>query len=164
MSGRFVRAATAADAARIAEIYNQGIADRIATFETEPRRAADIAAWLARGDVVVVAGTAASVMAYAAAFPYRNRPCYDGVREFSVYAAREARGQGFGRDAMRALIEACRAHGWWKLLSRVFPENRTSLAMLAGLGFREVGTYRRHAQLDGHWRDVVIVEKLLDEA
>ena len=40
------RLATSDDAAAIAAIYNEGIADRIATFETEPRTAAQIAAQL----------------------------------------------------------------------------------------------------------------------
>ena len=62
-------------------------------------------------------------IAYAAAFPYRSRPCYDGVREFSVYVAREGRGQGFGKAALGALIDDAKARGWWKLLSRIFPEN-----------------------------------------
>jgi phosphinothricin acetyltransferase len=91
------------------------------------------------------------------------RECYAGVREFSVYVARDARGKGFGRAVLIELIQAARVRGDWKLLSRVFPENQTSLRLLQSLGFRRVGTYVRHAKLDGVWRDVVIVEKLLDD-
>lgn len=162
-SGLRTRSAVPADAARIAEIYNQGIDDRIATFETEHRSAADIATWFAAGTPVMVVVDGARVLGYAAAFGYRPRPCYDGVKEFSVYVAREARGRGVGPLAVRALIEAVRPSGAWKLTSRVFPENRASLAMLAGLGFREVGTYRNHGKLDGEWRDCVIVEYLIED-
>ena len=84
-----------------------------------------------------------------------------GIAEFSVYVAREARGRGAGRVAMNALIDAARAAWLWKLLSRVFVENEASRALLRSVGFREVGIYERHAQLDGVWRDVVIVERLL---
>jgi L-amino acid N-acyltransferase YncA len=98
-------------------------------------------------------------MAYAAAFTYRSRPCYYGVREFSIYVAREGRGKGFGRAALAALVANAKARGWWKLLSRVFPENTASRSLLKSAGFREVGTYEKHAKLDGQWRDVVIVEK-----
>ena len=161
MSDRFTRPGLPADAARIATIYNQGIEDRIATFETVRRGAADIQAWLDSGYPLFVAGSGETVMAYAVAFPYRSRPCYDGVREFSVYVAREARGKGFGREAMEELIAEARGRGWWKLLSRVFPENAGSRRLLTGLGFREVGIYEKHARLDGRWRDVLIVEKLL---
>jgi L-amino acid N-acyltransferase YncA len=73
--------------------------------------------------------------------------------------AREGRGKGFGRAALAALIDDAKARGWWKLLSRVFPENGASRALLKSAGFREVGTYEKHAKLDGEWRDVVIVEK-----
>ena len=92
---------------------------------------------------------------------YRPREAYSGIAEFSVYAARRARGKGAGRAAMLALFDAAREGGFWKLVSRVFVENTASRALLRSVGFREVGTYQRHAQLDGIWRDVVIVEKLL---
>jgi phosphinothricin acetyltransferase len=80
-----------------------------------------------------------------------------------VYVSREMRGRGAGRAAMEAIIDAARAAGFWKLLSRVFVENAASRGLLASLGFREVGVYEKHARLDGRWRDVVIVEKLLPE-
>lgn len=161
MSERFVRPATPADAAAIARIYNEGMEDRVATFETEPRTAEQILLWFEQGYPVKVAGDGEAIRAYAVAFPYRARACYDGVREFSVYVARAGRGHGFGRAALAALIEEARGRGWWKLLSRIFPENAASRRLCAGLGFREVGVYEKHGRLDGAWRDVVIVEKLL---
>jgi L-amino acid N-acyltransferase YncA len=161
MSERFVRAGEPRDAVRIAAIYNQGIEDRVATFETELRSTAQIGLWFSSGYPVFVAGEDEQIMAYAAAFPYRSRPCYEGVREFSIYVAREGRGKGFGRSALTALIDDAVSRGWWKLLSRVFPENMASRALLKSAGFREVGLYEKHAKLDGEWRDVVIVEKFL---
>jgi L-amino acid N-acyltransferase YncA len=161
------RGAQAGDAAAIARIYNQGIADRIATFETDPRTPDEIAALLARRAErwpTVVVERDGDVIAWAGASEYRPRACYAGVAEFSVYVAREHRGAGAGRVAMEALIEKCEARGIWKLVSRVFPENEASRRLLVALGFREVGTYRRHAKLDGVWRDTVIVERLLGEA
>ena len=156
------RPATPADAASIAEIYNQGIADRIATFETEPRTAAQIEEWLTERHLVMVAETGETgVVAFAASFPYSNRPCYRGIGEFSVYVRRNYRGRGAGRAVLAALIEAAAARGMHKLTSRVFPENTVSRALLKGLGFDEIGIHRRHGQLDGHWRDCVIVERLL---
>lgn len=162
-----VRRAGAGDAAEIARIYNEGIADRVATFETTPRSAAQIQDTLRqRGSryPTVVVERDAHVVAWAAASEYRPRDCYAGVAEFSVYVSRDARGSGAGRAAMRALIAECEAAGFHKLVSRVFPENAASRALLASLGFREVGLHRRHAKLDGAWRDVVIVERLIGEA
>ena len=155
------------DAEAIARIYNQGIADRIATFETEPRTAADIRAALAeRGQrfPTVVAERDGQVVAWAAAGQYRSRPCYAGVAEYSVYTAREARGTGAGLAVLQALLQAAEERGLWKLLSRIFPENTPSLGLARKVGFTEVGVYRRHGKLDGAWRDCVIVEKLLGEA
>jgi len=156
------RAATSADAAAIAAIYNEGIADRIATFETEPRSAADIAGWFTGQHLMLVTETGETgVIAFAASFPYSSRPCYSGIGEFSVYVRRNHRGRGAGRAALAALIEAATARGLHKLTSRVFPENTASRALLKGLGFEEIGIHRRHGQLDGLWRDCVIVERLL---
>jgi phosphinothricin acetyltransferase len=62
---------------------------------------------------------------------------------------------------MQALIAAAQARGFWKLVSRVFVENSASRKMLTTIGFREVGIYEAHAQLDGVWRDVVIVEYVI---
>jgi L-amino acid N-acyltransferase YncA len=158
------RFATLSDADAIARIYNQGIEDRVATFETRLRTPDDIRGWFDGVHPVVIVERAEQVIAFAATSTYRPRDCYAGIAEFSVYVAREARGQGAGRLAMQALIEAAEAAGFWKLLSRVFVENDASRALLLGLGFREVGVYEKHAQLDGIWRDVVIVERLLAAA
>jgi L-amino acid N-acyltransferase YncA len=158
------RPAEASDAAAIARIYNEGISDRSATFETDLRDATAIAGWFAAGFPLLVAEDGeAHVVAWASAPPYRARRVYRGVAEFSIYVAREFRGAGYGRATLAALITECRNRGYWKLLSRIFPENIASRRLCAALGFREVGTYRRHAQLDGVWRDVVIVEILLDD-
>ena len=156
-----VRAAEAADTPAIARIYNEGIEDRLATFETEPRTAEDIASWLEEALPLVVVESDGVVAAWAVAHRYRDRAAYAGVGEFSVYVARDERGQGHGRAAVQGLIDECERRGLWKLVSRIFPENEASLALCRSLGFREVGVYRRHAKLDGEWRDVVIVERLL---
>lgn len=158
------RPARPADAEAIAAIYNEGIEDRLATFETRPRSAADVVRWLEDGFPLVVVEDDGGVIAWASAPPYRpGREAYAGVAEFSVYAARSARGRGAGRAAMEALVAEARARGFWKLVSRIFPENQASLALCRALGFREVGVYRRHGKLDGEWRDVVVVELLLHD-
>jgi L-amino acid N-acyltransferase YncA len=110
--------------------------------------------------VVVVAETGETgPVAFAASFPYSSRPCYRGIGEFSVYVRRDYRGRGAGRAALAALIEAAEAAGLHKLTSRVFAENTASRALLKGLGFEEIGIHRRHGQLDGLWRDCVIIER-----
>jgi phosphinothricin acetyltransferase len=162
-----VRPAEQRDAAAIARIYNQGIEDRVATFETEPRTPVQIEAQLhERGEryPTVVVERDDQVIAWASVSSYRSRPCYAGVGEFSVYVERAARGTGAGRAALQGLIEECERRGFWKLLSRVFPENAASRALCRRLGFREVGVYARHGKLDGVWRDCVIVERLIGEA
>ena len=158
------RVATGADAAAIAVIYNDGIADRIATFETRPRTTDEVRAWLDGRHPVVVVEEDGRVVAFASTGTYRPRDCYSGIAEFSVYTARDGRRRGYGRAALEALFVEAERAGFWKLVSRVFVENTASRALLAQTGFREVGVYQRHGRLDGRWRDVVIVEKLLGPA
>jgi len=158
------RLATPADAAAIARIYNEGIADRTATFETRRRTPEEIVAWFDGVHPIVVVERDGDVVAFADTASYRPRDCYVGVAEFNVYVARNHRGMGAGREVMEALVGAAAGAGLWKLVSRVFVENTASRELLARVGFREVGVYRRHARLDGVWRDVVIVERLIGEA
>src|SRR5438874_4742836 len=154
------RLATPADAVAIAAIYNEGIEDRVATFETRHRSADDIRTWFGGGHPVVVVENGEEIVAFAGTSTYRSRPCYAGIAEFSVYVARRHRGHGHGRTAMEALCAEAERAGFWKIVSRVFVENTSSRRLLKKLGFREVGVYRRHGKLDGVWRDAVIVEKL----
>jgi phosphinothricin acetyltransferase len=160
-----IRPASPDDVEAIARIYSQGIRGRQATFETRERTAADVLPWL--GDPrhpVLVAEADGRVLGWVAASTYRPRECYAGIAEFSVYVDESVRGRRVGDRLMDAFLPACEAAGLWKVLSRIFPENAASRALCARHGFREVGTYRRHGKLDGAWRDVVIVERLLGEA
>jgi phosphinothricin acetyltransferase len=157
------RNASPDDADRIAQIYNEGIEDRVGTFETRPRSSADVRAWFDGRHPIVIVERGDEIIAFASTSTYRARECYAGIAEFSVYVARNARGLGAGSVAMRALIDAAAKAGLWKLVSRIFIENTASRKLMTSVGFREVGIYEKHGQLDGRWRDVVIVERLIPE-
>ncbi len=157
-----LRRAEPRDAAAIAAIHNQGIEDRSATFETEPRtpddvrdRIADLSQpfWVAErdGDIVAWAGITRPD-------PREN---VAGVGEYTIYVARQHRGQGSGRPLLEALCDDAAAHGYWKLIGRIFTTNESSLALARRCGFYDVGIHRRHGLLDGEWKDVLVVEKLL---
>lgn len=156
-----VRHAVLDDAAAIALVYNEGIEDRIATFETRPRAPEDIRSWFDGIHPIVVVEENREVIAFASTSLYRPRDCYAGIAECSVYVARRARGRGAGRLALEGLINAAGAAGFWKLVSRIFVENEASRRLVRSAGFREVGIYEKHGQLDGIWHDVVIVERLI---
>ena len=164
LDGVHIRTAIADDAAAIAEIYNQGIEDRVATYETRLRSAGDQQAWLraiAGRYPAVVAQIDGEIIGWAGAGPYRDRECYRGIGEFSMYVRREWRRQGVGDLLLAGLIREAERLGLWKLLSRIFPFNEASRALCRKHGFREVGVYEKHARLDGRWLDVVIVERLI---
>ena len=159
-----IRAALPADASAIAAIYNQGIVERAATFETSLRSAEDMLERInaaARFPILVAVDTDGSVLGWAALSAYRARACYAGVAEFSVYFDSQARGRGGGKRLLNALIETAATLGYWKLLSRAFPFNTASRALCRSCGFREVGIYEKHAKLGDSWLDVVIVERLI---
>lgn len=161
-----VRPALPDDADAIAHIYSLGIAERSATFDTEPRAGADILPKIAdqaRFPQLVAVDPGGTVVGWVGSSAYRARDCYRGIGEFSIYLHPAARGQGVGKLLLQALVEAARAAGFWKLLSRIFTFNHASLAVCRACGFREVGVYEKHGKLEGQWLDVVIVERLIPE-
>ena len=101
--------ATPADAAAIVTIYNEGIAERIATFETRPRTEDDVRAWFDGVHPVVVVEDGGAVVAFASSALYRPRECYAGVAEFAVYVGRMARRRGAGKLALERLMVDARA-------------------------------------------------------
>jgi L-amino acid N-acyltransferase YncA len=156
-----VRSATPNDSAMITYIYNQGIEDRVATFETHIRTAEDVQVWFDDVHPILVVEKDGEIIAFASSSAYSARECYAGIAECSVYVKRDMRGHGAGRIALEALICAAEEAGFWKLVSRVFVENKASRKLIGSLGFREVGIYEKHAKLDGIWHDVIIVERLI---
>jgi L-amino acid N-acyltransferase YncA len=164
VDGNHIRTASVDDAAAIADIYNQGIEDRVATYETRRRSAEDQRTWLqtiADRYPAVVAQVDGEIIGWAGVGPYRDRECYRGVGEFSMYVRRDWRRRGVGDLLLAGLISEAERLGLWKLLSRIFPFNEASRALCRKHGFREVGVYEKHARLDGRWLDVVIVERLI---
>jgi L-amino acid N-acyltransferase YncA len=161
-----IRAACPEDARAIADIYNAGIMEGGATFDTSPQPVEEIERRLTaagRYPMIVAEDNNGAIRGWAGVGPYRTRACYAGIGEFSVYVAPDARGQGIGRRLLDSLADAARECGFWKLVSRVFPFNAASLKACRAAGFREAGRYEKHGFLDGRWQDVVIVERLIPE-
>jgi L-amino acid N-acyltransferase YncA len=152
-----IRRLSSADWPVVARIYAQGLATGSATFETtvpsweewdaahlpEPRLVAEL-------DGVVAGWVAVS--------PVSRRAVYRGVVEHSVYVADEARGRGVGRALLDALVRSARRHGIWTIQTSIFPENEASLALHRAVGFRDVGRRERIGQLQGAWRDTLLLE------
>jgi len=160
-----VRAAREPDAGMIAAIYNDGIAGREATFETEPRDAADFHERIVAGRYpLLVAELDGRLVGWAGLAPCSERAAYAGIAECSIYVASDARGRGVGTELCQRLAREAAGRGLWKLIGKVFPENLACVRMVGRCGFREVGVHRRHGRLDGVWRDVLLVERLLGDA
>jgi L-amino acid N-acyltransferase YncA len=161
-----IRPARLADAEAMARIYNEGVEERQATLEMEPRSASDFAKRIGEAGrwPVIVAEHEGRVVGWAAVGEYNPRECYRGVGEATLYVERDARRRGIGRGLLEELAAAAERAGYWKLIGRLFPENEPSRALLRSCGFSDVGVHRRHGRLDGEWRDVLVVERLLGEA
>jgi L-amino acid N-acyltransferase YncA len=156
-AGAVLRELTEADWPRVAEIWAEGIATGIATFETEPPSWALFDA-SRRAEGRFVAEVGGAVVGWAALSAVSSRPCYAGVVENSVYVASEARGRGIGTALMRSLAGAAATAGIWTIQTSIFPENAASIALHERAGFRIVGRRERIAQLDGVWRDTLFLE------
>lgn len=142
----------------VESIYREGIATGHATFET------DVPAWeewdaAHLRDCRFVARKDGRVIGWAALSPVSGRCVYAGVAEVSVYVAASARGGGVGKALLRALVEGAERQGIWTLQGGIFPENEASIGLHEACGFRVVGRRERLGQLDGLWRDVVLMER-----
>jgi phosphinothricin acetyltransferase len=142
----------------VERIYAEGIATRLATFETAtPSWQEWDAGHLAAPRLVAMLGTA--MAGWAALSPVSRRPVYRGVAEVSVYVADGARRRGIGRALLGALLERSETAGLWTLQATIFAENLSSVRLHEETGFRLVGRRERIAQLDGRWRDTVLYER-----
>ena len=141
-------------------IYAEGIATRNATFETATPTFKEFdASRLAEHRFVAV--DEGRVVGWAALMPVSTRACYRGVAEHSVYVAADARDRGVGRALLERLLESAKEGGIWTIQTSVFPENAATVALHERLGFRVVGRRERIAQLDGAWRDTLLLERRL---
>jgi L-amino acid N-acyltransferase YncA len=157
-----VRSATPADAEPIVRIYGQGISERVATFQTRTPDADEIAAQIAGGALIVVAEAAGRVVGWAGVGPYDDaHDYYAGVGEATLYVEQEARHQGAGGALLGGLADQAARRGYHKLIGKIFTSNEPSIALVKSCGWREVGVHRRHGCLDGEWKDVLVVERLL---
>jgi L-amino acid N-acyltransferase YncA len=149
---------TSAHATEVLAIYQTGIEEGNATFETSaPDWPAFSAARLPAHRYVAI--TCGQVAGWVAASAVSSRCAYAGVVEHSVYVRPEARGRGVGRLLLDTPIASTESAGIWTIQSSIFPENTASLALHQAAGFRVLGTRERIGQHHGHWRDTVLIER-----
>jgi L-amino acid N-acyltransferase YncA/DNA-binding transcriptional ArsR family regulator len=154
------RAMTDDDLSLVRDIYAEGIATRNATFETEvPDLAALATKWLSGHRWVAEVDDATQVVGWTAISPVSERACYAGVGESSVYVTEAARGRGVGKALLWRQVNEADAGGLWTLQTSVFPENRASIALHHSAGYTTLAVRSRIAQLDGVWRDTVLLER-----
>ncbi|HEX8458413.1 MAG TPA: GNAT family N-acetyltransferase [Pyrinomonadaceae bacterium] len=144
---------------QVRAIYLEGIATRVATFETTAPAWEKWDAGHLPNARLVARASDARVLGWAALSPVSNRCVYGGVAEVSVYVGERGRGRGVGRALLAALVEASERNGIWTLQAGVFPENEASLRVHLACGFREVGRRERIGKLDGIWRDTLLLER-----
>jgi L-amino acid N-acyltransferase YncA len=161
-----IRPARPDDAETLAAIYNQGIEDRQATFQTRLHDPGELELKTEqRGGQLIVAERDGAIVGWAGWSGYDDpADYYAGIAECAVYVARKTRGQGVGAELLEGLADEARRFGIHKLVAKVFTSNEPSLALFRGSGFREVGTHLRHGNLEGEWKDVVVLERLLGAA
>jgi phosphinothricin acetyltransferase len=139
-------------------IYIQGIATGNATFAATAPEWQD---WDQTHLLAcrLVAEYESSVIGWAALSPYSRREVYSGVAEVSVYVAESARGRRVGSALLSALVKTSEEEGFWTLQAGIFPENAASIQLHSRCGFRIVGKRERIGQMNGFWRDVVLMER-----
>jgi len=142
----------------VADIYRQGIETGNATFEKE------IPSWEKwnAGHLPacrIVATVDDSVVAWAALSPVSGRCVYAGVAEVSVYVSGKYHGLRIGTLILDRLISESEEKGIWTLQAGIFPENKASIRLHENLGFRIVGVRELIGQMNGVWRNTLLLER-----
>jgi len=153
--------ATITDWPAIARIYREGIRTGNATFQTEDD-VPDGEEWFTDHvtDLIFKAtDQAGEILGWVALSPVSSRAVYAGVAEVSVYVAETAWGRGIGLALMEKICTASEVAGIWTLQAGIFPENMASIELHKRVGFRVVGMRERIGQMNGIWRDVVLMER-----
>ncbi|AYV32018.1 MULTISPECIES: GNAT family N-acetyltransferase [Streptomyces] len=150
---------TGAHADEVLAIYQAGIDEGNATFETTAPTWAEFDAAKLPAHRFAALDTDGEPLGWIAAAKVSDRRAYAGVVEHSVYVHPAARGRGVAGRLLAALIESTEAAGIWMIQSGIFPENAASLAVHARAGFRVIGTRERIGRHHGVWRDVVLLER-----
>jgi L-amino acid N-acyltransferase YncA len=150
---------TAGHAVQVLAIYQAGIDEGDATFETAAPNWADFSASRLPQHRFVALDTNGAVLGWVAVSAVSSRCVYEGVVEHSVYVHPAGRGRGVGRLLLSALIASTEAAGIWTIQSGIFPENAASVALHRAAGFRVVGTRERIGRQYGRWRDVLLIER-----
>lgn len=142
----------------VSEIYLQGIKTHNATFETQ------IPTWdkwdsshIKTCRIIVSIDN--EIAGWAALVPVSARKVYSGVAEISIYISDKFKGQRIGTKLLEQLIEESEINGFWTLQAVIFPENKLSLAMHQSHGFRLVGHRERIGQINGTWRNTLLLER-----
>jgi L-amino acid N-acyltransferase YncA len=160
-----IRKAELSDLDSITEIYNEAILTTTATFDLEPKSAADQLEWFQSHDdrhPILVAVMNGKVVGWASLSRWSERRAYDDTAETSFYVKSEFRGQGVGRMLKDAIIEEARRLGFHSLIARVAEGNPESLHLNESAGFIHVGTLKEVGRKFGKLLDVQILQKLLD--
>lgn len=163
-----VRAATAQDAAGIALIYNDAVANTTAIWNDVQVDVANRAAWIAerqaQGFPVLVAVEGEAVLGYASYGPWRPHDGYRRTVEHSVYVSTQARGQGLGVTLMEALIAAAKAQGLHVMVAGIDASNAVSIRLHERLGFAQTGLLPQVGMKFGRWLDLAFLQLQLDQA
>lgn len=143
---------------RVAEIYSEGLATGISTFETK------VPSWdewnekfLTQGRLVAVIDE--KIAAWCTLGAVSKREVYRGVAEITIYVGREFRGKGIGKQLLLALIEESEKLGFWTLQARIFPQNNASIQLHKACGFRMMGRKEKIGARNGLWFDNVELER-----
>jgi len=161
-----IRPARVEDAKEIARIYNQGVQDRAATFENSYVTPEERYLWIvSRPDQypVLVAEVKHTMMGWASLTPYSPRACYKGIAELSIYIERSLRGHGVAQELMKAMQDAARDRGFYKLMGRLVADNDPARKLCQLMGWKEVGVHEKHGKLGNEWHDLLLVEHIIPE-
>ncbi len=142
----------------VKRIYEEGLATGNSSFETS---APEWDEWdkshIQSSRLIAI--DKGQIIGWAVLTPVSSRRVYSGVAEVSIYIAGKARDKGVGKELLQHLIDHSESNRFWTLTAGIFPENKASIRIHEETGFRIIGTHEKIGQMNGKWRDTVLLER-----
>jgi len=159
-----IRLATSNDLSKIVDIYNETIAGRMVTADTEEVSIEDKREWFnshTENRPIFVYTDNNEVLAWLSYKSFYGRPAYDGTVEISIYITTKAQGKGLGKKLMEFAQHQAKKLHISVLLGFIFSHNVPSIKLFEHFGFNVWGELPNIAVMDNNYYSLTIFGKHL---
>lgn len=158
------RLASIDDLPAIVAIYNETIASRMVTADTETVSVEQKRTWFeshTQQRPLYVYEQAGKILAWLSYKSFYGRPAYDGTVEISIYITSSSQGQGLGKKLLNFAHQQAELLNIKVLLAFIFSHNLPSIKIFNKFGYQKWGELPNVAVMDSKYYSLTILGKHL---